>query len=304
MAETSSEDTLDFFPPEDPKSRFFGPPSTAVEVDVGAVSDVGNVRSNNEDHFAVVRRRRSRTVLLSNLPKSDLQDVDEDAYALVVADGMGGEVFGELASRLAIRTAGELGVSEIKWALKMNDAEAREMVEKLETYAHLLHEELIRQGEDDPQLQGMGTTLTAAYSTGVNAFLAHIGDSRAFLFRNGQLQRLTRDHTLAQEMLDAGADDLSASQIRWMSRVLTNSLSTRKQPLHTDVIQIRLQDQDRLMLCTDGLSDLVTEDQMALVLSEKISSQEASEKLVNLALEAGGNDNVTVIVAHYRVAGS
>ena len=302
MVNPSSEsDTVDYDLDQESKAHLFGPAPTPVNIDVGAVSHVGKVRTNNEDHYAVVRRRRSRTVLSTNLPRADLPDVDEDAYAMVVADGIGGAAFGDLASRLALRTAGELGIREIKWPLKMNEDEVRETLEKLETYVELLHDELTKHAEADPHLEGMGTTLTAAYTSGTEAFLAHVGDSRAYLFRQGKIRRLTRDHTLAQEMIDSGKRDFSASQMRWMNRILTNCLSTKNEPLHADVRHLTLQDEDRLLLCTDGLSDLVKDAELASVLQGDLDSQRACEALLDLALERGGKDNVTIIVARYQV---
>jgi protein phosphatase len=301
MSMTNPGDTAEFALPRDSRARFFGPTPPRMSVEAGALTHPGKVRSTNEDHFAVVRRRRSRIVLFTNLPEGDLPNVDEDGYGMVVADGVGGSVFGELASRLVLRTAGELGLSELKWPLKMNDTEAQEVMEKMETYVQLLHESFLEKALDDPRLAGMGTTLTVAYSVGTEAFIGHIGDSRAYHWRGGALRRLTRDHTLAQKILDSGLTLFDASQMRYMSRVLTNCINTRDEPIFADVLHLTLQHEDRLLLCTDGLSDLVADEEMNQVLTRQTNSQQACQELVDLAMERGGTDNVTVIVARYEL---
>ena len=123
---------------------------------------------------------------------------------MIVADGMGGMAAGEVASRLAITTALKLVNKSAKWGFKINRKEARELFDRISDYLREIDRTFTQEGDADPRLFGMGTTLTAAYSIGVDLFVIHLGDSRAYLFREGELQQLTKDHTYAQAMADAG----------------------------------------------------------------------------------------------------
>lgn len=300
MHSSSQDDTVDMAMSEDPRQRFFGPTPPPVRVDIAGLTDRGLKRENNEDHFAIVRRRRTRQVLFTNLPSEIMGDVHEDAYSMVIADGMGGAAFGELASRLAIQTAGEMGLSELKWPLKINAQEATETLEKIETYIQLLHEALLERTRANPDLEGMGTTFTIAYTVGTEAFIGHAGDSRAYLWREGRLRRLTRDHTLAQNLLDAGLTIHDANQMKHMGRVLTNCLGAQEGPVHADVLHFTLHSDDRLMLCTDGLTDLVSDEEISDALRDHPVAAEGCRSLIDLALSRGGHDNITVLIARYE----
>jgi protein phosphatase len=189
--------------PEALGAKYFGPPAAPVGVDFGALSHPGKVRVNNEDHYAVVRRRRSREVLLTNLPAGSLPpSLQEDTYTLIVADGMGGRACGEVASMMALHIGWELTGRAFKWHFKLTEEEAAELAEMVRIYGQEIHRTLQELGQADPRLAGMGTTLTAVLTAGLDALVAHVGDSRAYLFRAGVLQQLTRDHTVAQRLVD------------------------------------------------------------------------------------------------------
>jgi len=285
-------------------SKHFAPSPKPVNVDFGGLSHPGKVRENNEDHFMVVRRRRSRTLMMSNLPEGYLPEFsDDDAYVMLVADGLGGEAFGEMASMLALRTAWDLGFSEIKWTLRVSEKEVAELEEKAEVYFRLIDKALIQQARVKPEVAGMGTTLTAAYTVGANAFVFHVGDSRAYLARNGELRQLTKDHTVAQKLVDQGAlppEALGASSFRHM---LTNCVGCSKAGLKVDVRHARLIDGDSLLLCSDGLTDMVDEETIADTLATHASADDACRGLIDVALDRGGRDNVTVVLARYHVPG-
>jgi protein phosphatase len=298
----TSEHTL-VTPSRKSPCRFFGPTQPPVRVEFGAVSHPGKVRPNNEDHFLVQRHRRTLDVMLTNLPAEyhASDRVHEDAYSMAVADGMGGMAFGELASATALRTAMDLVLSAVKWSVKLNEREIRELKEKIVVYFDLIDQSLIDQGWLQPRAAGMATTLTGAYSVGTEVFIAHAGDSRAYHFRDGQLRRLTHDHTLAQELADFGAigpDQVATHRLR---NTLTNYLGGPREGVHPDVIHVHLAHGDSLMLCTDGLSDLATDDEIARLMVRHAAPQEACQALVDLALERGGRDNVTVVIGRYDV---
>ena len=176
---------------------------------------------------------------------------------MFVADGMGGMAAGEVASRLAITTALKLVNHSPKWGFKINKKEARELFERVRDHVQAIDETITKRSEADHRLFGMGTTLTVAYSVGVDLFIIHLGDSRAYLFRKGRLQLLTKDHTVAQAMADAGY--IAPEEVRHHRKrhVLTNFLGGHHGKVKGDVRWLRLADGDRLLLCSDGLTDMV-----------------------------------------------
>jgi serine/threonine protein phosphatase PrpC len=162
------------------------------------------VRPNNEDHYLVVERRRTRSVLLTNLPEGFLSSGDDTGYVLAVADGLGGQAFGELASMLALRSGWEQTPHAIKWTWIINDREIDDLKERVEVVFQRMHQTLLERAKVDLPCGGMGPTLTGAYTIGLEAFIGHVGDSRAYLYHDGTLRQVTHDHTLARECLDAG----------------------------------------------------------------------------------------------------
>jgi protein phosphatase len=278
------------------------PESTTVRAAFGAVSHAGKVRPKNEDHFLVFRLGRNQEALLTNIPADQLPEhTGEAGYSMIVADGMGGMAAGEVASRLAITTALKLVHKSPKWGFKINQKEARELFERINCYIREIDKTLTERADADPRLFGMGTTLTAAFSMGVDLFIIHLGDSRAYLYRNGELQRLTKDHTMAQAMADAGY--IAPEDVRRHARrnTLTNYLGGRHGKVKADLRWLRLRDGDRLLLCTDGLTEMVDDRSIERILHERDEPRDAAQALLDEALEQGGKDNVTVIVARYEI---
>jgi serine/threonine protein phosphatase PrpC len=274
----------------------YGDPPVPVTVVFGAASHVGLVRKNNEDHYAVVRRSRTREMLLTNLPAPRLQPTVESAYVMTVADGMGGEVFGELASRLALTAAWEFAPRETAWLQNPGPLSLEQMREKAEAFSTLMREAFQEKARRFPRTAGMGTTLTIAYVVGTEAFIGHAGDSRAYLVRGSSISQLTQDHTLAEAYAEAGYPREDVSRVK---NILTNYLSDAKEmQFHVD--QVSLQDGDLLLLCSDGLSDLVPAPEIAAAISAATSPQAACDALIAKALERGGKDNVTVVIGKFR----
>jgi protein phosphatase len=303
MSASSDQDTVDeriTVDVDDLAAKLFGPTSPVVRVEFGALSHPGKVRLNNEDHFSVVRRRRSREVLLTNLPDDVVPtSLHDDVYAMAVADGIGGAAFGELASMLALQAGWDLTTHAFKWHFQMNESEAEELKELLKVYGQLIHRKLQDEAAHDPRLAGMGTTITGALTIGTDAFIAHVGDSRAYLFRDGILQQLTRDHTLAQQLTDAGVLPSVSAASRRMQNMLVNCLGGSRSEVDLDVHQVQLADGDRLLLCTDGLTDMVDDAEISRILQQHADPKFACEKLVERAIDHGGRDNVTVVLACY-----
>lgn len=293
----SENETVNFEETAPLDGRFFAAKPVPWQVEFGAISHLGNIRRNNEDHFAVIRRKRSREVLLTNMPPEDLSLQDDESYVMVVADGMGGAAFGELASRLALKTADELVGNAGHWITQLYDAETRETQDRIQAYTDVIHQTLLDYGHSNPRLSGMGTTLTCAHVLGADVIIAHVGDSRAYHFHDGQVRQVTRDQTLAQELIDAGMPREDTIRFR---HILTNCFGGDAREVQTDVYHLRLEEGDALLLCTDGLTDLIDDRELAQALEFYATAQGACERLLRIALDRGGKDNVTVVVGRFR----
>ena len=200
-----SSDTVEYQIPREDRAKAAGS-RPEVRLEFAAVSDTGKVRSQNEDHFLITRMGRTFELVATNMPAGSLPDhINEEAFGMVVADGMGGMAAGEKASLLAIKTGVDLVLKSPMWATRIDDAAARELITRMRDYFRRVDSVVIGEGRSDRHLTGMGTTLTLAYIVGRDAFIIHVGDSRAYLFRQKRLEQLTHDHTMAQGLADAGA---------------------------------------------------------------------------------------------------
>ncbi len=279
MGDSSSFDTVEILRPE-PSAR--GP--ALVRAEFGAMTHVGKVREGNEDNFLVAKMGRLFEPLITSLPASELGNpAPEVGYVLVVADGMGGMAAGERASLTAIRTGVRLVMESPRWALTIDDAEIGPLIDRMKNYFREVDDAVIREAQLDPRLKGMGTTLTVAYTAGDHAFFVHAGDSRAYLHRRGELRLLTRDHSLPGRR-----------------NVLLNFAGVRG--IDPEITTLRLLDGDRLLLCTDGLTNMVPDPRIGEILDRVREPQPAAAALIEAALDAGGRDNVTAIVASYAIA--
>jgi serine/threonine protein phosphatase PrpC len=281
---------------------------TRMRLDISALSDVGKVREKNEDAYAVVRLERSMERLHSNLSEAQLASrSDETGHVLLIADGMGGMAAGEVASHGAVITALRLIAEAPRWALRLDDpetreAEIRQMWDRGRMYLTGVHASIRGRAAADPRLSGMGTTLTSVFTVGSDLFVMHVGDSRAYLFSDGVLQKLTRDHTVAQSYVDLGVMKESDPAARRLRHVLTQAVGGPDDDLQADMHALQAQDGDRLLLCTDGLTNVVDEDEITEVLGNSATSRDACRALIDLALEYGAPDNVTAVVAGYSIS--
>ena len=227
-----------------------------MRIEVGAATDIGRVREVNEDAYLV----------------------EDPLYA--VADGMGGHRGGDVASSLALGTVEEL-FREREGSLADQVREANRAV----------HERSVA----DTKVSGMGTTLTAVMIEDGNARFAHVGDSRAYLLRAGDLRQVTSDHTLVARMVKAGEISPEEAAVHPHRNVITRSLGTEPTVV-VDEDTVPLLDEDRLLMCSDGLTSMVQEDQIQAILEAEPDPQRAADRLVKAANRAGGIDNITVLV--------
>ena len=288
--------------PAAPTLRRFQPFSSLVRVDVSALSHVGLVRETNEDQFLVTRLTRRMESMLTSLPAGDVPEIaDEVNYVMAVADGMGGHAAGEVASRLVLSAAVSLALEVPDWVFKITadglaavEQRARQLVQQVGSI-------LVERGAQDPALHGMGSTLTAVRSYGRDLLIVHVGDSRAYMCRGGRLHRLTKDHTYVQMLIDSGELASREEAPPRIRHVLVNVLGGSTEHVNVDVDLVTIQDGDRLLLCSDGLTDLVDDETIAAMLTKATSSRDACAALLALALERGGRDNITVVAAIYTI---
>ena len=281
----------------------FRPPSSLVEVEFGAVSHPGLRRATSDDHYLIIELGRHQATIATSLPADTVPDrFDEQAYGMVVADGMGPDG-SELASRVALTTLLQLVLHYGKWNVRVNERTAWEIVQRAERFYQKVDETVTRVSQTHPSLAGMSTTLTAACSAGDELFVVHVGHSRAYLYRGGLLTRLTKDQTIGQRLLDTGRTaptELAAHDLRHR---LTDAIGGLAGEPDIEIQNYLLLDGDVVLLCTNGLTDLVEDDRIAAVLRERQSRPLAAQcqTLVDLALERGGPDNITALLARYRI---
>ena len=243
----------------------------------GGVTDLGRVRTNNEDCFRIV----------------------ESLNLFVLADGMGGEAHGEVASALAVETivksCMDLGVHSGATRVGNSQPTWSEKTKRLTSAVHLANKKIYDAAEANPEQHGMGATLTAAWIDGSKLSIAHVGDSRAYLLRGGNLQQLTSDHSLVAEQVRRGILTAAEAEESEMQSVLLRALGALPD-IEVDTDEHILFARDILMLCCDGLTRMVTEPEIAGTLQAEIDPTKAAHKLIALANERGGVDNITVIV--------
>ena len=239
------------------------------------ISDVGCARATNEDSFLIYHldRRSSKNNIL-----------------VVIADGVGGHVAGRLAS--------EKCVSKIKDEISKKITTQKPLL--LKNAIQSAHEHLRNLIRDNPRLEGMGTTCTAVWIEKDEAYVGHVGDTRAYLVRNGNPVQITEDHTLVQRFVKKGIITEEEAESHPDRNLLTQALGVCNF-LQIDIFHVPLQEKDVLLLCSDGLHDLVDNSEMASIVS-MYSAEDATKRLVDLAKKRGGYDNITAIVIKSEIS--
>ncbi len=275
-----------------------------VDIDAFGLSDPGKVRENNEDHFLIARYGRFLEHVQSNLPADDASARHElIGHALLVADGLGGHAAGEAASKAAIEILLGLATDTPDWIFRLDDRQlATEVEHRMEQRIEQISRTMTEQANADPSLRGFGTTLTVARGVGKRWFVTHVGDSRAYRFRQGALLQLTHDHTVAQELADAGLVEQEQLARHRFRNHLTRLLGDDMEHVTPQIRPFIVEDRDSLLLCSDGLTDMIDEKTIAGILAREQPADACCRQLVDLALEAGGKDNITVIVARIRMS--
>jgi PPM family protein phosphatase len=279
----------------------FAPASALVRADLAARSHPGVLKSN-EDHYLVLRLGRYEETLFTSLASTDVpRRFDEYAFAAVVADGIGRAGAGAMAARLAINTLAHLHLRLGSWSMRVDSLVASEIVDRSQWMYRLTHEAVLAWYQAHADVGRMAATMTGVYSAGTNLFVAHVGHSRCYLFRKGLLTQLTRDQTLRERLAESRQPTSVGQGIEDGEHIVTSAIGADAETPRIIVEQFRLEDDDTLLLCTNGLTDMVTEEEIADTLASRRTPEEQCSLLLDAALTNGGHDNVTVVLANYHI---
>jgi len=266
-------------------------------VEIAALTHPGLVRTNNEDHYIVIRKKRAATVMSSSLESDQLPEAEElTTWLLVVADGLGGHASGEVASATAVSAILNMSNELGGWIMRFSSDEVeQELATQVKMYSDAIQKALSQMAAENPELTGMATTINAVYVFENHALMVNVGDSRSYLFREKSILHVTADHTLAEYMQREGVSQASSARFR---NLVTRTFNTDGKAVEFDLYHLQLQPGDRILLCSDGLTDMVDDAGILQAVTSSESPAEACERLLRTALAAGGRDNVTTILLH------
>ena len=274
---------------------------TDEEIDVYGLTHPGKVRRTNQDHFLIASVRKHMDVHYTSLPNPELVPLGGQrlAYLAMVADGVGSGSRGEDASRHAIETVADYVAHSMECYYTADGTDEQAFTQALEEAAMHCHAKILEAaadggGGDSGGGRGMATTLTLALSVWPQTYLLQVGDSRCYLLQDGRLTQISRDQTMAQELIDRGVFTRSvADQTRW-AHVLSSAIGG--QQTAPVVTRIDRKWGDVGLLCSDGLTKHVSDERIAARLKDMTSAQQVCEDLLQDALDDGGSDNVTIVV--------
>lgn len=246
------------------------------------ITDIGRKRQRNEDSYLV----------------------NDKIGLYIVADGMGGHAGGEFASKIAVSTVEEIirGEDRVKSNVPTNsylDANQQSEVEgqeqeRLKDAINRAGNMIVRRAFEDPELKGMGTTSTVMFISNERAYIAHVGDSRAYCVRDGEIIQITEDHSLVHEQLKSGLITEEEAKTHQLKNIITRSVGVQEE-VEVDTVVWKIQVGDSYLLCSDGLSNMMQDEEMQEIITKNDVEQGARE-LVDLANQRGGEDNITLIL--------
>jgi len=276
-----------------------------LTVEIHATSHVGRVRRGNEDNYLLLNITRARAWTSEQADgefviESQSFEVDDNGVVLAVSDGMGGALAGEVASKMAVETVSEKLLNEDVDATLTPESYEYNLIAKLynaTVYAnYLVHQ----QGRTDPQYQGMGATFTGMGVTPSGVDVIQVGDSRAYLIRNGKIYQITKDQSLVQQLIDAQQISPEEAETHTLKNVILQALGAQNE-IYPVSARLTPNQNDVLLICSDGLSNKVSAASMQKIVVENIDTlEQACAALVTEANENGGEDNITVILAKLK----
>jgi serine/threonine protein phosphatase PrpC len=284
-------------PPETPAVTAI--PSTPA-VRASGQTDTGRVRKANEDHFLIAELGRTLWVRETNLPQPAKQYGRNRGHIFLVADGMGGHQAGEVASALGLEAVESYVLHLLRRFSNLQDSDEPGVLRDFKEALLQADARIVEEAAQHPEFQGMGTTLTLAFVSGWRLFVFHAGDSRCYLHRGGQLRQVTADDTVAATLARMGVikpEEVGQNRYR---HLVTNILGRGTATVQVESVDLRAG--DAILLCSDGLTEMLPNDRVAAVLGSEADPRAACERLVAEANRAGGRDNITAVVARFEEA--
>ncbi len=264
-------------------------------------TDTGRRRTSNEDQFLIAVLSRALRVMQTSMEQPEVQLGVPAGNLFVVADGVGGHAAGETASEMAVNSIEKFVVDTLKWCSHLRPtAQGDPILLEFHKALSQANDKVIYEADKNPAWQGMATTITLGYFFHRELFVAHVGDSRCYLLRNGLLYRLTRDHTFVAEMVRRGVLKPEEAVNHAYRHVVTNVVGGDDPGVQVEMHKIALEEGDCLMLCSDGLTEMVSDEEILQILNSTPRTSEACDRLVKRANEKGGKDNITVAVARFE----
>ncbi|HEX5634698.1 MAG TPA: protein phosphatase 2C domain-containing protein [Gemmatimonadales bacterium] len=270
------------------------------QYDIFGLSHPGLKRPENQDHFLIASLHKALRVYGTSLPREYLPGTMSRPRGVLalVADGVGGSNGGQEASSTALATIARYLTDATDLYVRLDPSSEAAFLEQLKHSVERSHEALVQAGTADATRRGGATTLTMVMIVWPRAFVVHVGDSRAYRLRDGTLELVTRDQTMAQAMLDAGAITAAQAEASHLKHVLWSAVGGREAAPEVRVLDCGLS--DMMLLCTDGITKHVSDDEIRETLLSQPSSEASCRALCNMALERGGSDNITVIAGRIR----
>ncbi|MGH7539236.1 MAG: PP2C family protein-serine/threonine phosphatase [Gemmatimonadales bacterium] len=272
----------------------------SADVDLFGLTDRGQVRKENQDQFLIATLHKLLRVHLSSLPADDITPLISESrgWLFLVADGVGGRPDGQAASGTAVRTIAHYVTHLTDLYRRLDPDKESVFLAELEQSVQKTHEVLRAESEREYGGRGGATTLTMVAALWPRAYLVQVGDSRCYRLRDGRLELMSTDQTVAQALVDSGALTQTEARRSPFQGVLASALGGREARPMTHTTEIRWD--DIMLLCTDGLTKHVTDPEIEAELGRIRSAEESCRRLVSLALERGGTDNVTVVIARLK----
>jgi len=271
------------------------------KMDCFGLTHTGARKSLNQDQFLIADLEKSMRIHSSSLSLDDHSRLfgNSQGKLLLVADGLSHSATGDLASRLATDCITRYILNRMPWFLHLDEQSEHDLCEALVSALELCQERMELDVQEHPERAGMGTTLTMAYLLWPRIYVVHAGNSRCYLYRQSNLKQLTSDHSLAEKLVNSGA--LAADEVPeiWQNLLVNSIGGDNDSDLNPEIHKAHMQIGDTLLLCTDGLTKHVPDLIISAILSQNASADETCVRLINQAMENGGSDNITVVVARF-----
>jgi protein phosphatase len=272
-----------------------------IRDDIFGLTATGKVRQENEDQFLIGGIHKALDVTQTSLAERDRAKLlgGKLGALLVVADGVGGAAAGAQASGLAVDALISYITFTMPCFFHFAEDIGGDVLKEIATAFQTSHEKVLAEAAAESGYEGMATTLTMAYILWPRAFIVQVGDSRLYLQRDGWLDQITRDQTMAEDLVDQGIlKPELAEKSRW-SNVLSSAVGGRNSTIDPVLYDLGLAQDDILLLCSDGLTKHVSDPEISEILTASATAEDACKSLVQAALDGGGTDNVTVVVARF-----